>query len=559
MQDSSGGDGRRPPHVFISYAHESDHHSELVRRLWILLRQCGVDARLDRVPAQRRQDWALWMADQVRDADHVLVIASAAYRRRSQGQSGPDEGRGVQFEARLIRDAHYADPRALDRFVPVVLPGQSREGVPDFLAPATCTVYEMKELSTAGAEPLLRLLLNQPEETEPPMGTPPVFATRDHSRPPVPPQPAELIADKTEQFVGRDNVFQAIEDFIADHTNGYLTIKGDPGAGKTTLLAEYVRRTGAVAHFNIRGQSLNTSAHFLQSLGGQLASRHGITGVALGTDPERYGEVLSRLVAEARANLPQTEPLVLVVDALDEVNTATDPPGVNVLFLPQHLPDGVYFVLSSRRASVALRTDVTNEVFDLGDHHADTMADVREYLRQQAKAPRLVAWLADRRIAEATFVEVLAGKSAGNFMYLRHVLPDLVAGRYADLDILHLPQGLEQYYESHWHLMGTGPATRLKIWVIYLLCEFARPVSAEVLARVLREVEPGADAIAVVQVLDEWRQFLHRGAPPVKYSLYHASFQDFLHRKDVIASAGLVLREVNGAIADVLWNHEYGS
>ena len=59
--------------VFISYAHESAEHAEAVRDLWVLLRSCGIDARLDRVAAQRRQDWALWMADQIRAADHILV------------------------------------------------------------------------------------------------------------------------------------------------------------------------------------------------------------------------------------------------------------------------------------------------------------------------------------------------------------------------------------------------------------------------------------------------------------------------------------------------------
>lgn len=377
--------------------------------------------------------------------------------------------------------------------------------------------------------------------------------------------PAEmvgLIAEKTESFVGRDNVFRAIDDFIAGTPSGYLSIEGDPGVGKTTVLAEYVRRTGCVAHFNIRSQRLNTSGHFIHSFGRHMTARYGLADVAQGSDPERYGEVLSRLITEARGSVAADKPLVLVIDALDEVDTAGDPAGVNVLFLPRHLPNGVHFVLSSRRASVPLATDTPYRTFDLGRHHEETMADIREYLRRKAGQQQLGIWLSDRRIALSTFVEVLSEKSAGNFMYLRHVLPELVRGAYQGLDIQRLPEGLEQYYESHWQWMGmaAAPASRLKVWVIYLLCEFARPVSAGVLARVAREVEPAADAIAVQQVLEEWRQFLHRDEVPggAQFSLYHASFRDFLHRKDVITSAGLVLREVNGVIADVLWNHEYG-
>ena len=176
----------RPVRVFISYAHDSDAHEEAVRDLWVFLRANGIDAQLDRVAAQRRQDWSLWMMDQVRDADHILVIGSAAYKRRAEGRAEPDEGRGVQFEARLIRDVFYRDQRALDRFVPVVLPGGSAADVPDFLAPAISTVYRVSELTVAGAEGLLRLVTGQAAEVEPPLGQVPVLGARGQAAP-VPP------------------------------------------------------------------------------------------------------------------------------------------------------------------------------------------------------------------------------------------------------------------------------------------------------------------------------------------------------------------------------------
>jgi len=152
----------RPPRVFISYAIESAEHVSLVGTLWRFLRSWGIDAQIDQAAAQERQDWALWMGDQIRDADHVLVIASPAYKRRAEGRSDSDDGRGVQYEARLIRDAFYRDQHNLNRFLPVVLPGQSDDGVPDFLAPATATVYYVSEFTVAGAGPLLRLLLGRP-------------------------------------------------------------------------------------------------------------------------------------------------------------------------------------------------------------------------------------------------------------------------------------------------------------------------------------------------------------------------------------------------------------
>ena len=70
------------------------------------------------------------MGEQVREADHVLIIASPEYRLRAEGRASTDEGRGVQWEARLICDAFYKNPQDLNRFIPVVLPGQSVAGIP---------------------------------------------------------------------------------------------------------------------------------------------------------------------------------------------------------------------------------------------------------------------------------------------------------------------------------------------------------------------------------------------------------------------------------------------
>ena len=103
------------PRVFISYAHDDAAHEERVRDFWLFLRNNGIDASLDLPAAGQRQDWAEWMTRQVRDADRVLVVASPDYKRRAEGDAGPGEGRGVQWEARLIRD----------RLLPTSTPGCS--------------------------------------------------------------------------------------------------------------------------------------------------------------------------------------------------------------------------------------------------------------------------------------------------------------------------------------------------------------------------------------------------------------------------------------------------
>ena len=151
-----------------------------MRGLWLFLRQNGIDARLDLPAEARRLDWALWMTKEIRDADRVIVVASPAYRRRGDGDAEADEGRGVQFEARQIRDRFYADQAAgIEQVLPVVLPGSSAEDLPLWLAPASATVYRVTACTLAGAEPLIRVLTRQPREIEPPLGVVPLLPPRE--------------------------------------------------------------------------------------------------------------------------------------------------------------------------------------------------------------------------------------------------------------------------------------------------------------------------------------------------------------------------------------------
>ncbi|GAA4707761.1 tetratricopeptide repeat protein [Phytohabitans rumicis] len=161
-----------PPVVFISYAHDSGEHKELVRRLWEFLRSRGIDAKLDLSAAAERRDWALWMGQQIDRADYVLVIASPAYRERGDGDVDPHDGRGVQYEAALLKDRLMQDrAQWTGRMLPVILPGRSAAEIPRFLQPYAASRYEVTDFTDVGAEELLRVVTKQAKYPEPPLGT----------------------------------------------------------------------------------------------------------------------------------------------------------------------------------------------------------------------------------------------------------------------------------------------------------------------------------------------------------------------------------------------------
>ncbi|MDV9173854.1 toll/interleukin-1 receptor domain-containing protein [Streptomyces sp. W16] len=177
----SNGGAAPGPRVFISYAQEDDdgEHTERVRALWLLLRKQGVDAQLDLSAAEEPQDWALWMHEEFQAADHVLVVASPAYRRRAEGMEAPGTGEGVIWEARYIRNEVYGNPAGWHRrILKVVLPGGDRDDLPAYLGGHTVTHYTVDPIDATGVEKLLRYLTAQPYEVEPPVGPAPPLPPR---------------------------------------------------------------------------------------------------------------------------------------------------------------------------------------------------------------------------------------------------------------------------------------------------------------------------------------------------------------------------------------------
>lgn len=363
-----------------------------------------------------------------------------------------------------------------------------------------------------------------------------------------------FIRDKTADFVGRAYAFSAITDFLESHPNGYLTIRGDPGLGKSTLLAEYVRRTGCIAHFNARALGIIQPAQFIEHVCAQIVAEFGLPYAGLPPRAARDGAFLARLLDEASQRLPPGERLVIAVDALDEVAATPSPPGANVLFLPPTLPRSVYFIMTRRDVDVPFVAQAPQGLLDLMAHPAENRLDVEAYLRNSAGRPKIRAWIkAQPGLTAARFVSTLADKSENNFMYLRYVLPDIEGGAYRDLRIERLPAGLQGYYENHWQLMGmtAKPLPRLKIMIIYLLSEARLPVSRQLLTKFLATGGLKTNELAVQAVLDEWEQFLHKeeNSQGPRYSLYHASFRDFLNRREIVQAAGVTLQGINAQVS----------
>jgi len=363
----------------------------------------------------------------------------------------------------------------------------------------------------------------------------------------LPPEFESLIGEKIKTFCGRQFVFKAFQDFIKENPQGYFTIIGDAGMGKSSIVAKYVSEHQSPCYFNILVEGRNRPELFLKSIRQQLIDRYQL--------PNSAEADLPTLLAKVAGQLTAGERLVIAIDALDEVEQEA---GENLLHLPTTLPDRVYFLLTRRpynlgKNRLSVSPGVPVKDLDLRDNKYvnSNQDDIKEYIRfvlntDSDYKDRLRNWIQTRSIADTTFVEQVANKSENNFMYLRYVLPAIAKGDYNDLSLKELPDGLQEYYQNHWVRMGMeAKPGQLREIVLYILLEIGTPVPCEMIAGIA-----GVDKCDAARVLDEWVEYLKKQKVEgeICYTIYHASFLDFLKSKREMDSKRKLFQEVNQRI-----------
>lgn len=374
---------------------------------------------------------------------------------------------------------------------------------------------------------------------------------------------SRLIEDKTRGFVGRQFVFDTVDQFIKVNPRGYFFIRGDPGIGKSALAAQMVKINGYIHHFNVRAEGINKAHNFIENICAQLIAAHNLDYTSVPPEATKDGGFLSKLLGQVSDKIGGGEKTVLVVDAMDEVEIAGLAPGVNPLFLPQTLPPGIYLILTTQRISTNLRIECEQGTLDIKQNSKGNIADIRQHVEQSLNKPGIQTYIATQGINETTFVDHLVGKSEGNFMYLRYVLPEIENGAYKDLGLDSIPVGLQNYYQSHWgRIRGQDEEAwfKYKLPVLVALTLVKEPVSIDLISDFSRVRERPR----IRAVLKEWDPFLYeeqveyQGGLQRRYRIYHASFHDFIASRDEIVDERQYLEKARKLVADTLWREFYG-
>lgn len=352
----------------------------------------------------------------------------------------------------------------------------------------------------------------------------------------------KLIGERTDNFVGREFVFTALNRRLADpqFSAGYVLICGEPGIGKTAVIAQLAQTQGCVHHFNIVSENVRSPAQFLRSACAQLIARYDLPFKTVPPYATENSKTLESLLEMAVKNAAEKreQRVVLLVDALDEAEAPGV--GVNWLSLPRTLPAGAYVVASVRKnVEFLLTVDQRADDILLEANSSDNLNDIKNYIGafldrywDETKS-RLAEWDKTRQ----EFIEIVALRSEGNFMYLRYILPDIRTGKITKDSLAHLeelPQGLETYYKRHWHSMRNRKKehfNRLQRPILCVLATAREAVTAEVVTQWINDSKkfPHVEETEVLDVLEEWAEFLQI-EPENRFRIYHSSFREFLQR-----------------------------
>ena len=322
--------------------------------------------------------------------------------------------------------------------------------------------------------------------------------------------PSSLVRNlDLDHFTGRQDVLRTIADFIASNVRGYVEIEGGLGVGKTTLLAWLATRHGYLHHFVQLMPNRGDLGTALRNLCAQLIRAWDLHSWAVGgilpqsaSRPDVFYEVL-QAACDQRALLRPGEPIVLVIDGLDEAGRLQSG---NPLALPRRLPDGVFVIVAHRDVYVPLVVDPPKIVLELTA--AQSRPDVVTYLADAARRPEVAARLARAGVSPEAFVDTVVERTGGLWLYVSYVIVEVESGSRSPADLARLPGGLWQYYEQFWRSwQDDDPAQWREVYLPLLstLGAAREKLSAAFLARLA-----GIDDPDVVETLlsESWAPFL---------------------------------------------------
>ncbi|MBI4400180.1 MAG: tetratricopeptide repeat protein [Nitrospirae bacterium] len=293
--------------VFISYVRYPPEHAARVQDLANRLRAKGIDCRIPEDTHSPSQEQSSWLADQIHDADVVLVVCTEAFTVRFHGKRGNRSSGGATPEGVVLTEELYEAEPNKAKFIPVLLSSQDWSHVPPVLRKGPRYNLDTPE----GCEALI-LRLSQP--LHPPTPERITVATTPGPEDPGDPEavPWNVPYCRNRFFTGREEVLDQMQKNLASAGAAALTqpreIGRFGGIGKTQTAVEY-----AYLHRGQYRAVLWARAHSRDALVADTVATARLVGL-----PEKPSQASGSSVAAVRRWLERTAGWLLILDSADD-------------------------------------------------------------------------------------------------------------------------------------------------------------------------------------------------------------------------------------------------
>ncbi len=259
-------------------------------------------------------------------------------------------------------------------------------------------------------------------------------------------------------FVGRRWLTEAVELWLNDPNQKNLCVLyGEPGIGKSTFAANY-------CHFNSKVVAsifceynrinFNKVQSVIQTLAYLLACRlpeYRVILVDVLNNTPNIGELNASEMFDVLLTVPLVqcsidgnhETICIVIDGIDECGDVENNPLAIVLsqYVPR-FPSWIRFLITARKLDSVRRALCDVPFLDLCGDTKENLKDVKEYFSQQ-----LNGYIKSNNCPE-NFIELLAEKSGGIFLYAKIVAHAFEQGNMTLQNLDSLPNGISGAFQN---------------------------------------------------------------------------------------------------------------
>jgi len=362
-------------------------------------------------------------------------------------------------------------------------------------------------------------------------------------------------------FTGREWILRKIQEWLIKLTGNVLFITGDPGTGKTALMSKLIQLMPQIGAFHFCMAKFETSLapeKFIHSIASQLATQlpdyRGIIS-SLNLQTLAYlesGVMIKQLIIDPLSQIQRMEPLVILIDALDEALFKGNENIAKLLFdWIDAFPKWVKVIITSRKVPEILGMFDFYTPYEIDVDSEENRKDIKQYVTDMLTENKDIS-LSNYLIED--IAEKITSQSAGIFLYAKTSIQSIVTGTYNPDRADSLPSGLGGIYQTNFSRIfhdsekfhGIRPLLEI------ILASF-KPLTIHELAHFLSD-----SAYSVRKLLLTVSEFFPENVET--YSAFHKSLADWLSGKsDQIHPFICDVKKGHAVIAEVLLNDYRGT